>query len=361
MKRKAPQIQFFLGTNSPKGFVSLYHQWANQDHALAFYVLKGGPGCGKSTLMRRVAQNVEAAGFPVEYILCAGDPDSLDGIAIPKKRAALVDGTAPHSMDPAYPGVTGHYVDLSHGYDRPGLFAQRESIIAAAQAYRACYPKAYDCFAEAERIRQHSQQIVRTHQTLEAAKACADALLDREVKKPQDRQGRRHLRFLSALTCQGRIILTETAAALCPRIYAIQDHCGLSHILLQHLETGFLDRGHDVLSCPSPEHPDQLDHLLVPSLSLAFLTNPDPCSVPFRILQTEDWIEASVWSENRSFLDASRQSAEAQNQKGLRFLTEAKEKHDHLEALYQPYMDFSQNQDRAEQIAAEILALPDPG
>ena len=93
-------IQYFLGANSPTGFYSLYDQLLPPEQASAIYILKGGPGCGKSTLMRRVAALAQEAGEPVEYILCSGDPDSLDAILLPGKKAALVDGTAPHDTAP---------------------------------------------------------------------------------------------------------------------------------------------------------------------------------------------------------------------------------------------------------------------
>ena len=93
-------IQYFLGANSPTGFYSLYDQLLPPEQASAIYILKGGPGCGKSTLMRRVAALAQEAGEPVEYILCSGDPDSLDAIVLPDRHAAIVDGTAPHDTAP---------------------------------------------------------------------------------------------------------------------------------------------------------------------------------------------------------------------------------------------------------------------
>lgn len=89
-------VQYFLGANSPSGFYSLYDQLLPPEQASAIYILKGGPGCGKSTLMRRVAGLVQEAGQSAEYILCSGDPESLDAVVFPGLRAALVDGTAPH-------------------------------------------------------------------------------------------------------------------------------------------------------------------------------------------------------------------------------------------------------------------------
>ena len=47
------QIQYFLGANSPQGFYSLYDQLLPTETANAIYIIKGGPGCGKSTLTLR--------------------------------------------------------------------------------------------------------------------------------------------------------------------------------------------------------------------------------------------------------------------------------------------------------------------
>ena len=74
----------------------MYDQLIDPAQAQAIYILKGGPGCGKSSLMHRVAQRAEEAGESVEYIQCSGDPDSLDAILLPGRKTAIVDGTAPH-------------------------------------------------------------------------------------------------------------------------------------------------------------------------------------------------------------------------------------------------------------------------
>ncbi|MCI8594748.1 MAG: hypothetical protein HFF09_05780 [Oscillospiraceae bacterium] len=95
---QTPQIEFFLGANSPSGFYSLYDQLLPPESAAAIYILKGGPGCGKSTLMRAVSKRCKEAGYEVEHILCSGDPASLDAVIIPALRAAIVDGTAPHAV-----------------------------------------------------------------------------------------------------------------------------------------------------------------------------------------------------------------------------------------------------------------------
>ena len=95
-----PKVCFYLGANSPGGFYSLYDELLRPEDARSIYILKGGPGCGKSSLMRRVGAAMEEHGLDVEYIVCSGDPDSLDAVVIPTLKTALVDGTAPHGTAP---------------------------------------------------------------------------------------------------------------------------------------------------------------------------------------------------------------------------------------------------------------------
>ena len=66
------KVCFYLGANSPTGFYSLYDQLLEPEQAETIYILKGGPGCGKSSLMRWVAQAMEEKGASVEYIACSG-------------------------------------------------------------------------------------------------------------------------------------------------------------------------------------------------------------------------------------------------------------------------------------------------
>ena len=352
-------IQFFLGANSASGFSSLYKQWVDQAELQAFYAIKGGAGCGKSTLMSRVAQGVEAAGYSVEYIRCSGDPDSLDGIYIPGTDVALADGTSPHVLDPEYTGATGHYVDLGIGYDRKALFAMRGEIIAACKAYRACYPEAYRCIGGAMESRRRGSALLHTEETLVKTEKRAAGILAKELKTQRPLPGRRRRRFLGGPTCQGRILLENTIGSLCERGYEIRDDCGLSGVLLAVLEKGFLAGGYDVISCPCPEWPSRLEHLLIPEKSLAFVTGPLAEKKGFRTIRTESLVEKSVWQENRSFLRLSNRVAEELMEEGLEHLAKAKACHDVLEELYHPHVDFHYGEEQTERLLQEILALPD--
>ena len=92
---KQQTTRWFLGANSAEGFRSLYEDFCRGEGDF-LRIIKGGPGCGKSSFMRHIGEAAEKKGLEVEYILCSGDPDSLDGVYIPALRLGYADGTAPH-------------------------------------------------------------------------------------------------------------------------------------------------------------------------------------------------------------------------------------------------------------------------
>lgn len=67
------------------------------------YFIKGRPGTGKSTFLRRIAESAAEAGFNVEIYHCAFDPDSLDMIILRELDICLFDSTAPHEYFPSRP------------------------------------------------------------------------------------------------------------------------------------------------------------------------------------------------------------------------------------------------------------------
>ena len=75
MSETAP-IRFFLGSNSPQGFVSRFDQLDYGDPQWHTFYIKGGPGCGKSSFMKRLAAVFENRCPLMEQIPCSSDPDS---------------------------------------------------------------------------------------------------------------------------------------------------------------------------------------------------------------------------------------------------------------------------------------------
>lgn len=73
-------LDFFLGGNTPEGFVSLFDEITGLYKDYVSYVIKGGPGTGKSTMMKKCASEARAFEPYLERIHCSSDPNSLDAV-----------------------------------------------------------------------------------------------------------------------------------------------------------------------------------------------------------------------------------------------------------------------------------------
>ena len=58
--------RLFPGTNTPQGYYSYHRYVMPPEGANRVFLLKGGPGVGKSTLMKRLGKEAEARGLDVE-------------------------------------------------------------------------------------------------------------------------------------------------------------------------------------------------------------------------------------------------------------------------------------------------------
>ena len=96
--RQGKATYVFPGSNTSAGFLSFYREGLKAIDNV--FILKGGPGCGKSTLMRKIGLNMLERGYDVEFWQCSSDNDSLDGVVIPDISAAIIDGTPPHDRAP---------------------------------------------------------------------------------------------------------------------------------------------------------------------------------------------------------------------------------------------------------------------
>lgn len=352
------QLRYFLGANSPAGFHSLYDELSDPVRIEHLYILKGGPGCGKSSLMKRVAKHAESLGLDSQIILCSGDPDSVDGVYLPQKSVAVVDGTAPHVVEARCPGALETYVDLSRFYDRAALRPMQSDLLAVTAEYKGHYRKAYRSLAAAGALNRSLLEESGGADLRHRLEKRAAGIIARELKGDSGGSGRCDRRFLSALTHRGAVRLWDTAAAQADRVYELADSFGGAHHLLTPLLTAARSAGHDCIVCPDPMAPERLAHLILPGLSLAFVTSSSDAPWPhraYRRLRLDAMLPAKEQQERRTQLRFTRKVADALTADAVSGLSAAKEAHDRLEQIYNPHVDFDGVYSTADRLAAEIL------
>ncbi|WP_027398171.1 nSTAND3 domain-containing NTPase [Anaerovorax odorimutans] len=96
MELKGKARHMYPGNNTPEGFFSYYNYILSQREADKIICIKGGPGVGKSTFMKKIAEELLEDGYNIDFMHCSSDNNSLDGIVLRDKKIAMVDGTSPH-------------------------------------------------------------------------------------------------------------------------------------------------------------------------------------------------------------------------------------------------------------------------
>ncbi|MBQ4556485.1 MAG: hypothetical protein IJA60_02415 [Clostridia bacterium] len=161
--------KYFPGANSGDGFVSRFSgivpPWEAPHYT---YVLKGGPGVGKNTLMRKVASRALESGCIVEEFRCASDPDSLDAVRIKDLNVVLLDGTAPHSIDPVLPGIDDEVIDLGHFKNKHDFALHREEVKKLFDDNKVHYRAAYACLSAAKKLK--SEALAATSSVIDIVK-----------------------------------------------------------------------------------------------------------------------------------------------------------------------------------------------
>ncbi|WP_216827833.1 hypothetical protein [Alkalihalobacterium elongatum] len=97
-KKVGSREEIFFGAATPKGAVHFIEELTA--NLKTRYIIKGRSGSGKSTLMRKIANEAHQRGMDVTYFLCGFDPSSVDMIIVEDLKIAILDGTAPHVIDP---------------------------------------------------------------------------------------------------------------------------------------------------------------------------------------------------------------------------------------------------------------------
>lgn len=336
-------FHLFLGANSGEGFYSLYDQLLNGRFD-DLMILKGGPGCGKSTFMRRLGAAMEHAGERVVYINCSGDPDSLDGAIFLDRNAAIVDGTSPHVLEPTYAVANERYADLTRFYDVEAAKARRAEIIALSDEYRAHYRSAYRILRAMGEVESERRTAMHAQMDFLKLRRRANGILTRELRGEGNGSGRVDRAFLGGVTHRGEICRFDTVEALCPRIYALIDSAGLGNEMLETIVQTAREKHFDVIACPNPDRPQELHHVLIPEKGLAFITT--NARIPYegkpcRRLRLDAMAEETLTRAQKAKLRFTRRVEASLLDEAVAALSDAKKAHDALESVYHPCVDFN--------------------
>lgn len=266
---------FFAGGNTARGFASqLTSVLQDTEH---IFVLEGYPGIGKMTHIEQIGDRLVEEGYEVHVLHCASDPDSAEGIAVPRLKLAIVDGTAPHDIAAGLSGHKVRRINLNAACD-PDLPARQQAEIAQLNGeIAAAFERAYSGFAEALRVHDDWERIYIANMDFGKADArsaeYAHLLFgDRKLEK----NGIVEHRFLGAATPQGAVDFVPNLTEGLKR-YLIKGRPGSGKsTLLKKIAATAAERGLDAEIYHCGFDPGSLDMIIVREAGFAIFDSTAP-------------------------------------------------------------------------------------
>lgn len=327
--------KYFLGANSAIGFYSLYDGFC-ADRGDFLHLIKGGPGCGKSGFMRRIAEAAEKKGLEVEYVLCSGDPDSLDGIYIPELKVGYADATAPHVIEPRHFGADSDYVNLGQFCTR----APSDEIGLYTAKYKAYYDRAYSLLSAAGAVKTAPYPELIDGDVITKVDHRAGTAVRRALGAPCG-SGKVKKCFIRAISCMGELVLNSSIHELCKLTCVLDDRFGLAKYYLECVIREAQARGDDIVICPSPLMPDTPEAVIFPAQGVCFASSDiSPADLPCRHIRLDAMLSPEKLRAQRSEIKKAEKIYACIMDSAYFSLAGAKHWHDELEKAYRPYVDF---------------------
>ncbi len=335
--------EYFLGRATSEGFRTHIHELIGKEGYFT-YIIKGGPGTGKSSMMRRIAKRLVNG----EIYRCSSDPDSLDGVVCTDSKTIIIDGTSPHVVEPTYPGACQRIVNLGDCWNKEKISEHREEIISATKENSTHHMRV-------RRQLKAIEALTRDIITLEEEcllKDKADGFILREASRVMPKastDGYIEFRQTKAITPKG-VISTDSIRGY-ERVI-IDGGIATVDYLLKGLCREAVSRGYRCLISESPYADGCVyESLTIPELRLTYITDGE-CS---RKINGERFIDKEKMKLRRSRIVFDKGASAQLVKEAISSLRVAKESHDVLEGYYISAMDFDKVKKIGEEIEGEIF------
>ena len=350
---------YFPGNNTPLGFFSYYKYILGQREANRIICIKGGPGTGKSTFMKKIGEYFSSKDENLDFLHCSADENSLDGVVLKDKKVAFVDGTSPHTTDPITPGAVDRIVNLGEYWNADGIAANKNEIIDLNEECSRWYRIAYNYLSAAKSVFRSLEEVYNdAMEASEIYRVVAD-IVDKEYGSYDISlsPGKVKKFFASAITSSGNINYITSLLGDMEKVYMINVPVGYSNTsFMEVISEGAIYRGFDIETyyCSmSPE--EKIEHIIIPELKTAFITvnryhdvepweivNVDGKAADIAFIDMNDYMDVVTLQNNEELIEALNDEYDILLNKTVKYLAKAKETHLLVEEMYIPNMNFTQ-------------------
>lgn len=353
-------VSFFLGANTPSGFYSLFDELYDPEGDWAMYIIKGGPGTGKSSLMKKVASEAEKIGYVIERIYCSSDPSSLDAVIIPELKISIADGTSPHTIEPIYPAVCEQLVDLGSCWNKDKLKANTKQIKSISKENSDFHKKNVKYLKAASIVDKEIKLLTDSILNKEKASRFTIRFAEKYIRQTDTDSNSVKKRFISAVTPVGIAVQYDSLFNMCDEIITIKDKTGsVSDYIIRFIDAIADKNGIDRILCMCPMNPDnKIEHIIFPNLRVGIFTSNSyhpMIKKNLRAVRSERFLNQDAYDTIKNkitFLNKAKMELIGES---VKCLEQAKATHDMLESYYISSMNFSSVSEIRENLIKEMF------
>ncbi len=335
--------KYFLAANSCEGFYSKFSENYDVDEGWYAYLIKGGPGTGKSSFMKYLTASAQKKDIPFELGVCSSDPNSLDAVIFPTKKIIVMDATPPHTVEPTFPAACEEILNFGEFWDSKKIAKKREEIINVTRQNKLLHKKASGFLKAAGELIFDNYKTALSCTDREKAKKFAETLCKKHLKNTK-REGKEWIRFIEGISPLGIISYSKTITENYKDIIVISDNFGsASNIIMETLRKNALALGYEIITLKNPFLPSLItDHIIIPELSLAFVTENEYIhfTCESRRIHSRRFVNNTKLHNSLSKINFSKKISKELLLCCAEALNRAKKVHDTLEKYYIDAMDF---------------------
>ena len=339
--------KYFAASNSAEDFVNYFPQIFNRESCSVIYIIKGGPGTGKSRFMRDVATAAEGRGLSVRYYYCSSDSESLDGIIIEEMRVGILDGTAPHTFEPTLSGAFEETINLGEFWNASALRARRDEIEALTCRKSEAYKRCYKLLGAYGKIIETEESIITPY--VDRKKLCGT------VKRWLHRLPQSQGKDAQIALCRGvgmngstKFDSYEKNAKI---LFTVGDSFHLAHLFIDAIKDEAQKRNMSIEYSCDPIIPRYTDALLLSEAGIAFVVGDDG----ERKVNIKRFIDEKGFKANRERLKKLENSAKGLEALVYESFCEVRKYHFALEKIYAEAMDFSAKEQYTENFIKKLF------
>lgn len=348
---------YFAGGNSSNGFYSFYRYILSQEDANRILCLKGGPGTGKSSLMKKVGNYFFNKGYTIEYHHCSSDNNSLDGVVIKELGAALIDGTSPHIVDPITPGAVDEILNMGDALDMNMLSKHKKEILSISKEISNTYKRAYRYLAAAKCIHDDWSNLNSQALDLNKLFVLIETLKNNIFRTDISGYGGERRLFTTAITPNGIVTYLDTLIKDYKNKYVLTGGPGMGKTdILKSLGLSAQKKGYYVEYLHDPFIPERIEHIFIPELSTCVITNNEINKGNYTGLEYSlaDYTTPSSLAVNASEIAYNSNLFYQLVDKAVALISHSHTLHDDLETFYIQAMNFDVVNDIYDKVIKKI-------